>query len=502
MELNARGDAMTSNGSGESAVMFVSPWTGYRRGVLRKTPPMHPHLGLAYLIASLKKNGITKVDVYDQGLEADDEVLYRRIERLRPRVIAVTTFSYSFALADSLVRELKQRTGIPVILGGPHVSAVRGSVLSASCADFAMYGESDLTFLSFLRELCGERRWEIVDNLIWRNTSGEITVNKPAPFIKDLDSLPFPDMGAFGFERYPYFKIKRMPLLTSRGCPYGCNYCSVKLSMGRTFRPRSPENVVAEIKHWKSVYGIRDFDINDDCFNLDMARAEAFCDLLIKEKVNITYVSHNGIRADRVNERLLQKMKASGCFAVNYGCESGSQEVLDVLGKSLRLEAVRNAVEMTTRAGIHNAVTFIIGHKGETLARARQSIEFAKGLKTNFVTFYNLVPYPGTDVYEWARQNARNMQAPEEYLVSKGYMDADPVFETDDFTRAERIEALNEGIALHRKTVLRYKFGRFLGSLLYLFVRNRTRFDLAARLYMILDQKRRWLLSRFKRRAS
>lgn len=447
-----------------------------------KAVPGHPHLGIAYLIAVLKQNGITDIDIYDQGLEDDDELLYKKIDKLRPDIIGMTTFSYCFTYANDLIKKIKKYTDIPVILGGPHVSALRKEVLKGTSADFAMKGEAEVSFIKFLNEFSGGKNYANIGNLIWRNEKGEIIENEQEPLIHDLDAIPFPAYENFEFERYNYFNTKTLPIITSRGCPHGCNYCSVRLSMGRGFRARSPKNVVDEMKHWIKTYGIEKFEINDDCFSLDLDRAEKICDLIIEEKLNIKYEMYNGIRADRVSEQLLRKMKKSGCIFVAYGCESGNQDIINNMGKALKKEKVIEAVKLTNKVGIRNSVNFIIGHKGETYKNAMETIRFAKSLPTNFVNFYNVIPYPGTELYDWATQNSTYMMPVEEYLGKVGSRDLNPVFETKEFTREEKIRALKKGYALYEQTVLQFRLGKVLGYIAYLVARNKTLFSIGRKL--------------------
>jgi len=462
-------------------ILFVNPWLKTLFGD-EKAVPGHPHMGLAYLIAVLKQHGFTDIEIFDQGLENNDNVLFEKMERFKPDLIGVTTFSYCYEYASNLIAEIKKRSSIPLILGGPHVSALNKEVLSTSKADFAMKGESEVSFLDFLREFNGTKSYSKVGNLIWRDQAGNILENKAAPLIEDISAIPFPDYDAFSFSRYNYSATKTLPIITSRGCPYGCNYCSVKLSMGRGFRPRSPENVVAEMKHWVKTYGIEKFEINDDCFNIDLERAEKICDLMVSEKLNVKYELYNGMRADRVTERFLQKMKDSGCIFISYGCESGNQGVINNMGKALKIEKVREAVELTNKVGIRNSVNFIIGHKGETYASAMESIAFAKTLPTNFVNFYNVIPYPGTELYDWATKHAAHMMPVGDYLGRVGSRDLIPVFDTEDFPAEQRVKALKKGYALYEKTVLQFRLGKIVGYLAYLVSRNRKLFSIGRKL--------------------
>lgn len=460
-------------------ILLINPWqkTLFGDGMAQ---PGHPHLGLAYLVGALKKHGETNIKIYDQGLEADEDhsILLDNIKNFRPEVIGVTTFSYCIDYAVELIDLMKKHTSVPIIIGGPHVSAVKSKILNETNADFGMYGESEITFPQFLVELNGSKQYESVNNLIWRNPEGEITMNPAEPDIKDVDAIPFPNLEAFEFERYSYASIKALPIITSRGCPYDCNFCSVRLSMGTAFRQRSPENVVQEMKHWIKLYGITRFEINDDVFSLNMKRAEAICDLIIKEKLNITFEMYNGIRADHVTERLLKKMKDAGCVFISYGCESGNQGIIKNMGKDLDIEKVREAVDLTSKLGVRNSVNFIIGHRGETYATGIETIEFAKSLNTDFVNFYNVIPYPGTELYDWVKRETKQLVPDNKYLSQVGSRDMEPIFETPEYPREERKKILKKGFDLYERSILTFRFGKLLGTFAYYVSRPRFLFTI------------------------
>lgn len=455
-------------------LLLISPWAKTLYGD-EKAIPGHPHLGLGYLTAILKQNK-HQVKIFDQAIENDDKKLFTLVKKYKPDLIGISAFSYCSKYVTDLSRQIKKHTKTPLILGGPHVSAIHSKVLQQIPLDFALKGEAEASIIDFLKEFAKKSpRYNKVQGLIYKNSKGEIVENPDMPYIKDLDSIPFPDYSEFKFDKYAYYQTKTMPIITSRGCPYGCNYCSVRLSMGRAFRPRSPQNVLAEIKHWHS-QGFAKFEINDDCFSLDLARAEKICDLLIKEKLDISYDLYNGIRADRVSPTLLKKMKKSGCAFISYGCESGDQNTIMAMGKNLKLTDVTKAVKLTNKAGIRNSVNFIIGHVGETAAKASKTLEFAKNLPTNFVNFYNVIPYPGTGLYNWIDKNAQWIYHPDYVMKNIGSRDLKPVFETEDFTADEKIAILKKGFALYEKSILRFRFGKFFGEIIYHLTRNRKIF--------------------------
>jgi radical SAM superfamily enzyme YgiQ (UPF0313 family) len=481
-------------------ILFINPWTKSLFGDERQVSG-HPHIGLSYLIAACKKEGYKDIKVFDQGLEKDDSRLFSLISSYNPDLIGVTTFSFCYKYAKAVIDGIKDKyPGVLLIAGGPHVSATKEHVLKTTKADFAMKSECEISFIKFLKELeRTSRDLSSINNLIWRDGS-IIIENRTEEYIKDLDSIPFPDYEAFGIERYPSYNQHSMPLITSRGCPYGCNYCCIRLTMGRNFRARSAENVVAEMKYLNDTCQINHFEINDDCFAFDAKRAERICDLITESRLNIRYELYNGIRADNVSEQLLRKMKKSGCIFISYGCESGNQEIVNkYIGKNLDLEKVVQAVNLTNKAGIRNSVNFIIGHPGETYKRASETLKFAASLKTNFVNIYNLIPYPGTELFGWISKNAKFTMPVEDYLERVGSRDFPPVFETKEFTKEERARALKKGYALYELTVLQFRLGRALGLIIYLLCRNRFIFKLGrslvfdgkagARIYRLLSRK-------------
>jgi len=461
-------------------VLLILPWTKTLFGDERATPG-HPHVGVAYLSAVLKKAG-HKVKIFDQAIEKNDHKLKPLIKEFKPDLIGISAFSYCYRYAFELIDFIKGFTKIPLMVGGPHVSAVKIKVLEKTRADFAMKGEAEESLLVFLKEL--ERKnpnLEKVPNLIWRGENGEIIENQNMPLIENLDSLPFPDYSEFGFSKYSYYETRTIPIITSRGCPYGCNYCSVALSMGRGFRARSPKNVVDEIKHWYE-QGFVNFEINDDCFTLDIKRAMVICDLIIESGMKISYQLYNGIRVDKVTKELLEKMKLSGCIFISYGAESGSQDIINVIGKGITLDQIKRAVVLTNNVGIKNSVNFIIGHPTETYQKAMQTLEFAGRLPTNFVNVYNVIPYPGTKLFDWIEKNGQRIYHPDYVLENIGSRDPRPVFETREFSEKERIAVLKKGFALYEKTVLQFRFGRSFGKIVYILTRNRSIFNTGVRI--------------------
>lgn len=432
--------------------------------------PGHPHVGISYLVAILKDKN--QIKIFDEGLRQNRDELFTIIDTFKPDIIGVTAFSYNYKYFYTIIEEIKSFTKIPVVVGGPHVSAMGKGVLDETKADFAIKGEGEITFPELLEEFNENKpEFKKIDGLIWRNGK-EIIENQNREPIRDLDTLSFPDYDAFEFEKYPYFSEKKIPIITSRGCPNRCIYCSVRLSMGQRFRYRSAENVVKEIKYWYDK-GFINFEINDDNFTFNKKRALEICDLIIDNKIKINFQLYNGIRVDRIDRELLEKMKEAGCNFVTFGCESGNEEVLKVIKKDIKLDQVRQAVEIAKELNIRHSVNFIIGHPGETYDKALDSIEFAKSLKCDFVNFYNLVPYPGTDLYNWLLENGTFIVPKESYLREISYRNEKPIFETSEFSESERAKVLQMGFDLYEYSIIRFRFGDYLGPLIFHVTRNK-----------------------------
>ena len=440
-------------------VMFVIPKEYYPR-------PWTPHTGVAYITAVLQQHNFS-IKILDMRLGYTTEDLHESLDAFEPDLVGVTSYSFEYETAYKVIESIKNHGKYLVVIGGPHVSAIRYKILEHTKSDFAVKGEGEFTMLDLCNYINGKiHRIDEIKGLIWRS-GDKIRENSDRPYIQDLNALPIPAYESFEIKKYMDYASKRIPLITSRGCPHQCIYCSVRLTMGNKFRARTAKNVVDEIEHWYRK-GWKNFDINDDCFSYDMDRAKKICDLIIERGLKISYQLYNGIRVDRVDYELLQKMARSGCSFVAYGVESGNIDTLKVIKKAISLEQVQKAVKMTNELGIKNYATFIIGHPGETYEKAMDTINFAKNLPVDSLGFYNIIPYPSTELYDWMVKNARMLYPLQSYLNIVTYGLNNPIFETPEFTVEERRKILRMGFLLQRKKLLQLRLGKTLGTLVYL----------------------------------
>jgi len=453
-------------------VLFLIPSFVVADERYRRKGAKVPHAGIAYLAAALKAEGVPFA-ILDMNLGYSDSNALEYIGTYQPDMICMTMYSYGHSKVNGLVDRVRTHYDGTIVVGGPHVSIAGGKVLEESSADFAVEGEGEYTLLELVQSLCGTKEREEIPGLIWRR-GNQVVVNERRPPIEDLDALPFPAYEHFELEKYLCSVDRRLPLLTSRGCPYRCSFCCTRLSMGNRFRKRSAEDVIGEIQYWYEK-GWSVFDVNDDIFSLDRDRAMKICTLIVERRLDIRFNFYVGLRVDTVDEELLAAFKAAGCTFISYGCESGNDRVLKAIRKGITVEDVTNAVRITKKVGINHKVNFIIGHPTETYNDAMDTIRLARHLKCSFVRVYNLLPYPGTEAFEWiaASSSARFLYPPAAYLNGQSRDRLDILFETDEFTAEERRKVLLSGFRLGERTLAQFRFGKLKGYVVYLLNRNR-----------------------------
>jgi magnesium-protoporphyrin IX monomethyl ester (oxidative) cyclase len=429
-------------------------------------------LDIAYVAAVLEKNH--KVQIIDsptEGLpsfEQFDETKYRiglkeeelekRIKHWSPDLVGITVpFSgWSKTAFETVASVKKVDENIPIFLEGLHASARPASCLKTSKVNYVVIGEPENTvcelasFLEFgrIKKLKKVRGIAFVEN-------GKTIITPPRLPIEDLDSLPFPARHLLPMEKY-FSQVKKNPLrgeiykpwasvLTSRGCPYNCVFCTAHVLMGKKWRGRSPENVIEELKQLVQIYKIKQIDFADDNMTFDRKRMERICDLIIENRIEIEWFTGNGVRADTLDEPLLRKMKLAGCRNLRFAPESGVQRVVnEIVKKNLDLRRIEQAVVSCRKIGIKVGCFFVIGLIGETKNDIKATIEYARKLKrlgANRFYFSFAMPQYGTELYEQAKK--------EGYLRSdfndESLSAAKPLIETTEFTINDLLILGNEG---------------------------------------------------------
>jgi magnesium-protoporphyrin IX monomethyl ester (oxidative) cyclase len=356
---------------------------------------------------------------------------------------------------------------VPTVVGGPHVSAVPEEFLSeARNVDIAVMGEGEYTMLDIAKMHEGEKTAEEILGIAYR-LNHRIVVTPPRPFLEDLDELPYPAYHLVEMEsylnpekiEYRSFKDRAISMITSRGCPFNCIFCSVHLHMGKAFRAHSVNYVVEHIEHVVNKYRVKTIFFEDDNMTFDIKRFDAICDRIVQRNVKFKWETPNGIRADYLTLDLLRKMKRSGCQSVFFGVESGDQRVLDdIISKSLDLNAVVNVAKMCREIGLNTAAFYIIGFPGEKKEDMWKTVEFALRLKKEYdvgMLLHVATPSCGTRLYYECKKKGYI----QENLTPRAFAEVrqtrgNPLIGTEDFTPAEVKEIATIAMNRYRRISL------------------------------------------------
>jgi anaerobic magnesium-protoporphyrin IX monomethyl ester cyclase len=354
-------------------------------------------IGLAYLAAVLEKAGYDLALFDCPALGIDHNSLRAKLAALAPDVIgltAVTPTIDSALLAAHVAKEACPNAA--VVLGGPHATFMDTQILSENAdVDVIVRGEGEETMLELLENLFNSGHLQVVSGISFRK-DGQIVRSPNRPYIQNLDELPRPAYHYFKLDRYRSFGNSVLPILTSRGCPFQCSYCVSSRMIGKDFRARNPTRVVDELEWLRDTYGASAVSFYDDAFTYDEQRAIKLCKEIKRRKIGLPWDCQT--RVDRISKDVLVNMKEAGCQLVSFGAESGCQKILDSVNKKTTIELNEKAVKMAKKTGLSVAVSVIIGYPGETADTLRQTFDFVRRTKPDYVYLCLATPYPGTDL--------------------------------------------------------------------------------------------------------
>jgi radical SAM superfamily enzyme YgiQ (UPF0313 family) len=369
-----------------------------------------PSLGLAYLAAVSERRG-DEVRIHDGAIE--DAPVQDVARQFQPDLVGITANTTQVMSAWKEAERIKEVTGEAlVVLGGPHPTVLPHESAALPQIDMVARGEGEGIWEELSGRLAAGNDWRGVAGLTYRH-DGEI-IDEPNRPALDLTVLPRPAYHLFNMRRYTNLqpatdRIKgfSFPIMTSRGCPYRCSYCSQ--IMERRWRMRSAEDVVSEWEWLVRDLGAAEIGILDDSFNINRRRVLEICDLLIERKLShVPWIMINGIRANLADEELLGRMRAAGCIRTAFGVESGNQEILDsVIHKQLTLDQVRSAFAAAKTVGMETIGFFMVGMPGETEQTMEETIRFACELDPLVANFSIATPFPGTEMYDLVQENGR-----------------------------------------------------------------------------------------------
>jgi len=431
----------------------------------------HPPAGLGYLSEALRENNIEH-DVVDMRLNPGRNHLMGKIREFKPDLIGISLmtllYSQNYALLDDIKHDFPR---IAIAAGGPHISTFREKALiQCPSLDYGVTLEGEMTLL----ELCLGKDLGTIKGLLYRKDE-EVVYTGPRDFIADLNRLSFPSYTKFRIDQYVTDEI---PVLSSRGCPYQCIYCPVKTAIGRAFRRRDYLHVVDELEYWYK-RGKRRFGFLDDNFMMDRRRIVDICDEIEKRGLTGLHLRcPNGVRADHCDREVLGRMKQAGFEYIAFGVEGGNDKVLAAIRKGEKMESIKRAIREACELGFEVALFFIIGSPGETRKDIEDSVHLAQSFPVFDAKFYNLIPFPDTELFQWVQGNGYFLVDPDVYLNDASHWDAKPLFATPELSYAERQSALRYTSGIRRQIRKRAmtqrlrKFGLFSTSLAEIFVND------------------------------
>jgi radical SAM superfamily enzyme YgiQ (UPF0313 family) len=351
-----------------------------------------PGLGIAYVASSLRAAG-HDVELLDGKLDRlSVQEIVAGVGRSRPGLVGITAMTIEFPRALEIARRIKRQVpGVAIAVGGAHANAVGAQALEeGESFDYACIGEGEETACELADAL--ERGSDAggVRGLAARARGG-VVVAPPRPFPADYDGLPFPAWDLFR-------RTDTLPILTHRGCPFRCVFCSH--NSGFVPRYRTPGNVLAEIEEVLARYGPRRIRFEDETFGLHRARTKAILEGLIERGFHERVSFSAQTRVDRIDEELVQLLRAASFETLELGVESGNAEVLRRSGKGITLEQVERAVALAKANGLRVWCKFILGHPGETPATIHDTVHLIAKLNPQQLSVSIMTPFPGTPIHE------------------------------------------------------------------------------------------------------
>ena len=329
-----------------------------------------------------------------------------------PDVLGISSMTNTYPAAAKMARIAREcHPSCIIILGGQHVSSVGAEVLrDLPEVDFLCIGEGEFLMDRFLNEIeSGQKDWQNISGLVYR-TSAEIRENAPGELIKEIEHLPFPardlvDLTQYKSHGQSRFGGQTASLITSRGCPWKCTYCSSHVTMGRRYRFLSADYVVAEFEELYKKYNVKNIVIWDDLFTFRHDRVYEICNQLINKGIKVNWSCMS--RTDRMEPDIARIMRKAGCRMISFGIESGNEGTLARIRKNVKLDVVEKAIESCRKAGIRTQGSFILGFPWETTDEMEDTIRFALKSKLEIAIFFSFTPYPGTDEWQFVPPEQR-----------------------------------------------------------------------------------------------
>ncbi len=371
-------------------ILFIKPKTEQ----VNKSPPT----SFVALAGELRNYDVRILDGQCYGY--DDKHISRYVKEYNPDIIGFGGMTNEIRFSYDLAEKVRKISGAKIVFGGAHATFEPEEVLSKYFVDFIFRGEAEIPFAEFVNKLEKNEDCRKVSNLGYKN-KGKLIFNDTK--WHDFNALEMPDWDLIKLKDYRKASINKKfpsaPIVTTRGCPFKCTFCAGFVMMGRRYRMRNLNKIIDELKYLKKTQGIKEFLIFDDNFGLIKKRVMEFCDLLIKEKLDLVWSCANGIRIDTLDEEVILKMKEAGCFMINLPIEFGTQKMLDIIKKGSNLEKMKKIAPLVEKNGLKATLYFIIGHPEETIEDIKKTIKLSLQIPASRAFFSIHTLFPGTEDY-------------------------------------------------------------------------------------------------------
>ncbi len=355
----------------------------------------YPPLGILYLASVLKDNDFKDVKVFDGQLYRNPEGAFKEIfEDFMPDVLGISaltpTLHRSYRMAE-IAKSIKK--DVFIVFGGTHCSLYPEELMLTGIPDAIVSGEGEYTFLTLVQNI-GNGKQEEIDGVVFRG--GERNRFYEPSFLRDLDSIPFPDRTLVPRDAY-YIVVDRpieaTSMLTSRGCPFKCTFCK---PIRKVWAQRSPSNIADELEICKEMkFGIVNFV--DDTFNINKRNVLEICREIVRRRIGINF-SFMG-RVDTFDEETAEALREAGCIRIQFGIEAGTDRILKLMNKGFTVNEARRALEISKKYGFTTVAFYIIGYPGESYDDIRETIKFSIDTEPDYVQYLPLSIQPGTPLY-------------------------------------------------------------------------------------------------------
>ena len=359
-------------------------------------------LGIPYLISALKSKGyddIHALNYFNLPWSETKGLTVKALEDFKPDIVMISCFTINrIAGVKSAVLVKNFNPSIKVVMGGMHPNFLYEQILTHYPVDAVCIGEGEETVVELVKTYEAKSSMEGVMGIAFKK-NGIVVFNGRRDFIKDIDSIPFPAHYIYADD---IKRKKTAHIITSRGCPYGCQFCSTTEFWGRFWRARSPKNVIAETEML-----VRDYDVNyisfqDDEFTLQKKRTIDLCKEIVEREIKIKWSCNT--RVNTIDMEQLEWMKKAGCDNVSMGIESGSPKILKTIGKKITVEQIIKSFKLLEEFGIARGSFLMVGNPGEDSQSVKDTIELIRRLNLDVVPPAVAEIYPGTQLYEIAKK--------------------------------------------------------------------------------------------------